>query len=308
VLESAQPGDDLRLPIARMLEQQRRTWPMLAAGEASFAKVVSRELADGASKIVVQSNPARRISTSAKVDPGSVAARPCFLCEANLPQEERGVAFEDLVIFTNPFPIVRDHLSIVSRGHVPQRIAGRVSQLFALARALGPEMLVLYNGPACGASAPDHFHFQAGRRTVLPIADDLAQVAPGAVTPLDTFGRRTLVFRGHDERSLALTIERAIAALAGLVDAKEEPMINIIATADSELTAYVFPRQKHRPACFFAAGADQILWSPGALDMAGIAVIADPDHFDRVTPSVARQVYGEVSLSAPTFARWMEVS
>jgi hypothetical protein len=309
LLESARAGDDLRGPVSRMLEQQRRTWPLLAAGEASFAKVVSREIADGSSRVIVQSNPGRRVSTSAKVDPGSVAARPCFLCEHNLPAEERGVAFGDeLVIFANPFPIVADHLSIPSRGHVPQRISGRVSAMLALARALGPKMLVLYNGPACGASAPDHFHFQAGESRLLPIADDLARAgSTSRLLSLETFGRRTLVLRGEDERELGREIERAIDSLARILGTPEEPMINIIATFTGELTAYLFPRQKHRPACFFATGEDRILWSPGALDMAGIAVIADPDHFDEVSASVARAVYDEVSLSAEAFRRWMEV-
>ena len=179
VLESVRPGGDLSGPVSRMLEQQRRTWPLLAAGEASFAKVISREIEDRGSRVIVQSNPGRRVSTSAKVDPGSVAARPCFLCERNLPPEERGVAFgDDLIVFANPFPIVGDHLSIVSRDHAPQRIAGRVAEMLALARALGPKMLVLYNGPACGASAPDHFHFQAGQSSALPIAIDAERPGP----------------------------------------------------------------------------------------------------------------------------------
>lgn len=308
LLHFARVGDDLGEPVSRMLEQQRRTWPLFAAGEASFAKVVSREIEDGGSKVIVQSNPGRRVSTSAKVDPGSVAARPCFLCEENLPAEERGIAFgDDLVIFANPFPIVGDHLSIVSRTHVPQQIAGRIDEMLALARALGPRMLVLYNGPRCGASAPDHFHFQAGRSTSLPIADDLARAGSHHPVVLETFARRTLVFRGSEERELSAKIERAIAALARTVGTKEEPMINIIATFTGELTVYLFPRQRHRPACFFATGSERILWSPGALDMAGIAVIADPDHFDRVNTRVARAVYDEVSLSAEAFRRWMEV-
>ena len=310
LLDTVRAGDDLRGPVSRMLEQQRRTWDMLARGEASLAKVVSRPLQDSGSKVIVQSNPGRRTSTSAKVDPGSIAARPCFLCEQNLPADQRGVAFGDeLVVVANPFPIVADHLSIVSRAHVTQQIVGRVGELLALARALGPGMLVLYNGPRCGASAPDHFHFQAGDSRLLPIADDLARVSPATLgpAPLETFGRRTLVFRGPEERALAVEVERAIDALARVVGQDEEPMINIVATFTGELTVYLFPRQKHRPACFFATGEDRILWSPGAFDMAGIAVIADPDHFDRVSTSLARAVYDEVSLSADSFRRWMEV-
>jgi hypothetical protein len=306
ILESVNPGGDLRAPVSRMLEQQRRTWPLLAAGEASLAKVVSRTILDHGSEVIVQSNPGRRVSTSAKVDPRSVASRPCFLCEHNLPAEERGAAFGDrLVAFANPFPIVPEHLSIVSRTHVPQRIAGRAREMLALSRALGPTMLVFYNGPACGASAPDHFHFQAGGRGVLPIAKD---VGPGTRVPLETLGRRTLVLRGTGEGALADEIERAVRTLGqGTLGqgSGDEPMINIVATFDEEYTAYLFPRRKHRPDCFFASGADQILWSPGALDMAGIAVIADADHFDRVDAPVALKVYDEVSLSPEAFRDWI---
>ncbi len=309
LLVPPRPEAPLAERVAALLDQQRQTWSLLQEGEVGLAELQTRRLQSGNGHVVVQNNPRRRASSAARVDPASVAQRPCFLCVDNLPAEERGVPFDaELVIAPNPFPIVPDHLSVISRQHGPQRLGDRAATLMSLACALGPEWLVLYNGPRCGASAPDHFHFQAGHAGALPIAAELTGSAAGAeLLGLHSFGRQVLVLQGVDASVLSRRIERAVDALARIVGEAGEPMLNLVATcAPPVYTVYLFPRSAHRPSCFYAEGEAQLLISPGALDMAGLVVVAEPAHFDRVDLGVVTQIFEEVSLDRARFDALLE--
>ncbi|MFH1811211.1 MAG: DUF4922 domain-containing protein [Pseudomonadota bacterium] len=310
LLGRAGPGDALPPLVEVLLQQQRASWPLFRDHEAGLARVQVRRLDYGDSHVLVQSNPARRRSSAARVDTSFVARRPCFLCEDKLPLEERGIAFGDeLVVAPNPFPILPGHLSIPARAHGPQALAGRGRALFELARAFGPDYLLLYNGPRCGASAPDHFHFQATLRQDLPAAEEVRRLpAVERMASIDSFGRRALVLRDANPEILAASLEQAVAALGRVLDVEAEPMLNIVVYDDgATLAALLFPRAAHRPACFFAPEEERILISPGALDMAGVVVVAEPEHFDRVDLAVVRQIFEEVSLDAAHFGRWLEV-
>ncbi|MCC6492657.1 MAG: DUF4922 domain-containing protein, partial [Pirellulales bacterium] len=176
-LDVAAAGEGLAARIEGLFAQQRATWPTLREGEAALQHLqVKRLEVDGAS-IVVQANPARRNSVHASVDAQSIAARACFLCPENMPPEERGVAFEDLLVLPNPYPILPMHCTVADRAHRQQRLAGRVGQLVRLAAAAGPELAVFYNGPRSGASAPDHLHFQACRAAGIPLLEELSGAA-----------------------------------------------------------------------------------------------------------------------------------
>ena len=118
----------------------------------------------------VQFNPGRYISTSAKVDEKSINDRKCFLCPANLPEEQKGILYEEeYLILGNPFPIFPEHFTIPNINHVPQQIKNNFPLMLKLTKDLSKHYVVLYNGPKCGASAPDHFHFQAGTKNFMPI-------------------------------------------------------------------------------------------------------------------------------------------
>ena len=209
-LDAAQP---LRQRIDALFNEQRQSWPALHDGEAALDHMRRKTLvADGAT-VVVQMNPARRVSTMAKTDAQAVAARPCFLCPENMPAEERGVAFEDLVLMPNPFPVLPLHCTIAAREHRPQRIAGRAETLLRLAQAIGPDLAAFYNGPRCGASAPDHFHFQCARCDQLPILNELPTAASGVTTTAhSSFGRTMLIVRGTDIGGVGRAMEQAIDA------------------------------------------------------------------------------------------------
>src|SRR4051812_3284204 len=114
---SIDAGDErpLNERIDALFAQQRQTWPAFRAGEAALAQLQRKTLTLAGASIVVQVNPARRGSTLANMDAKAVAARPCFLCPQHMPPEERGVAFEDLVILPNPFPILPGHCTVAGR-------------------------------------------------------------------------------------------------------------------------------------------------------------------------------------------------
>ena len=306
----------LRDIVAGFIEEQKQTWPLLQKGCEALKQVQTRRLElPGAEPcyVLAQFNPGRIRSTAAAVDNASIESRPCFLCVENLPPEEKGVAYgPDLVITCNPFPILENHLSIIARDHVPQSIDGRIESFLMLARDLGPEYFTLYNGPRCGASAPDHFHFQACSRSSLPIEEDLrfraAADAPGPgqtqITLLENSLRSVVVFEGSDHGKLVGGIHRLITNLKLESGQSEEPLINIVALFETGLwRVYVFPRAKHRPSSFFAEGEERLLVSPGAIDMAGTIVMPDQKEFERVTAGQIATIFSEVSLDTATVNR-----
>lgn len=287
--------------IEALFARQRESWPALREGEEALARVETRTLADSGARVVVQANPGRRQSTHARVDPDSVAARPCFLCPENLPAAERGLGTGRFVVLCNPHPVLRLHCTIAHREHRPQRIGPHLDDLLHLAQALGPGMLAFYNGPRCGASAPDHLHFQACRATGVPLLDELADIPThGAYT---SFGRNLLVFTDPDPARLAGQVRTALDALARIVAAPDEPMCNLVVTSrGGHLLVVLFPRARHRPEAFFARGDAHLAVSPAALEMAGVLVVADPDHLERIDTRTTRAIYQEVSLDPARFA------
>ncbi len=296
-----------------LIKHQKQTWPLLAEGYAAFEAMETKRVQVDGSDIIIQCNPRRIRSTSARVDKESVGTRPCFLCPDSLPAEEKAIAYGDeLMILCNPFPVLDNHLSIVHRDHVAQQINGNVELLLQLARDLSPDYFVLYNGPECGASAPDHLHFQACARAGMPVeallADDSSEAAHcdycamNANEGFELFtltngGRTIVVFRGSRGDELAGWIYQTINEFSRESLARE-PMVNIICTYEkNQWTVYLFPRARHRPACFFAEGEERLLVSPGAIDMAGVVVVPERDHFEKIGGEQVEAVYAEVSLS-----------
>lgn len=304
----------LEARVAALIDQQNHTWPQLAEASATFAEIVTKRVLVQESEVVIQHNPRRIRSTAAPVDKASVEGRRCFLCPENLPPEEKGIAYgDDLVILCNPFPVLDRHLSIVHREHVPQQIEGSVGVLLSLAHDLGSSYFVLYNGPECGASAPDHLHFQACSRALLPIEKNLYEDDPVLLedcsycdeTAKNTFelftlagcGRSVVVFRGGNPEEVGNWVDQVIREL-GLQTDRSEPLINIICTYDPKLwTVYLFPRSKHRPASFYAEGESRLGVSPGAIDMAGVVVVPEHAHFDKIDGERITAIFAEVSMN-----------
>ena len=300
--------------VAALIDQQYDTWPLLREGREAFAEIETKRVPVKDSEVVIQHNARRLRSTAASIDKASVEHRRCFLCSENLPEEEKGIGYaDDLVILCNPFPVLDRHLSIVHREHVPQQIEGNVGVLLSLAHDLGSSYFVLYNGPECGASAPDHLHFQACSRELLPIeenlfndepvlAEDCSYCEETARNSFELFtlggcGRSVVVFRGGNPEEVAHWVNRVISELASQTDLSE-PLINIICTYDPKLwTVYLFPRARHRPFRFYAEGEQRLVVSPGAIDMAGVVVVPERRHFDQIDGELATSIFSEVSMS-----------
>src|SRR5713101_6037786 len=235
--------------IEELFKRQVQAWPQLAKGIEGLARAKTRPARIDWFDVFIRHIPHRVVSTTASVDRESVAKRPCFLCAGNLPPEEEGVRFdEDFTIYCNPFPIVDRHLTIAHREHGLQRIANQFGNMLDLAAAL-PGYFVIYNGPECGASAPDHMHFQAGSRSLFPIEKETAALT-GALVP--NYARTVFLFRDRDRAVLSERIDRAIQLLAEATGKWPEPLINIAAFYEgNQWTVYLFPRQKHRPNVFY---------------------------------------------------------
>lgn len=310
-------GGTLNSLVKALLRQQIETWPMLRDAVAGFDQVEYESFNVKDSEVLTQFNPNRIVSAGAKVDAATIKQRPCFLCADNLPQEEKGIAFnsagsKQFVVLCNPFPVLRDHLVISSRAHTPQAINGNLAELLQLTQELGEGWFTLYNGPRCGASAPDHLHFQACSSKGVPLFKDaeffVERKNQANVTLLISNGFRLnfLAMQSSDQQALVECFDNAVSVLAEVTGATEEPMLNLVATYQDRLwTLYIFPRSKHRPDCYFAEGDKQMLVSPGAIDLAGVMVVPHPDHYARITKWDLERIYGEVTLDDAQFQTWV---
>jgi len=217
------------------------------------------------------------------------------LCAENLDPEERGVPFgENYIIYCNPFPIVDRHLSVMHREHRVQRIAGETGTVLDLAAAL-PGYFVIYNGPECGASAPDHLHFQAGIAT-FPIFEETERFRDIAVR---NYGRNVFLFRDADRSRLVDRLDRTIELLSEVTGKRPEPMLNIAAFhRDTAWTVFVFPRSKHRPSAYHNG---EFTISPGTIDLCGLVVAPFEKDFAKLSASDIDLIYREVTLSDAMF-------
>jgi hypothetical protein len=287
--------------IEHLLERQSRVWPQLAKGIEGLARASTRPVRIDWYEVYVRHIPHRIVSTTAAVDRDSIAKRPCFLCAENLPSEEEGVPFgQDFMIYCNPFPIVDRHLTIAHRAHIPQRIINQFETMLDLAAAL-PGYFVTYNGPECGASAPDHMHFQAGSRKLFPIERDTAQLAHIAVP---NYGRNLLMFRERDKMASFDLMVRAIELLAEITGQRAEPMVNCAVFYDNGgWVTYLFPRGKHRPEVFHTG---ELTISPAAIDLCGIVAVPLAKDFAKITSDAIAAVFREITLPQDQYREVVE--
>ena len=282
--------------IEDLFERQARAWPQLARGIEGLAQAKTLPIRIDWFDVFIRHIPHRIASTTATVDDKSVAKRPCFLCAGNLPLEEEGLRFDDdFTIYCNPFPIVDRHLTIAHNQHRLQRIANQFGHMLDLAAAL-PGYFVVYNGPECGASAPDHLHFQAGSRRLFPIEKDTAGRTGVTVA---NYQRNVFVIRGRDRSALIDRMDRTIDLLAEATGKRPEPMINIAVFHErGEWVTYLFPRGKHRPAVFHTG---ELTVSPASIDLCGIFVVPLPRDFERITGAAIAAIFREVTLPDDQF-------
>jgi hypothetical protein len=293
-----------------LLHQQREHWPLLAENHRILeqAKIHTMEF-DGFS-VKVQFNPGRYTSSAAKTDPEAIRGRTCFLCRNHLPAGQKSLDYGDYYLLCNPYPIFRDHLTIPHSRHIPQNIEGHIGAMLDLAHALGSRFTVLYNGPRCGASAPDHMHFQAGEAGFMPIDTEWRRIVERygvhviddsrlRVARVDDGLRRFVVMESANRTKLVEQfghLYRRFKAAAGGRGWSEEPMLNILAGVENgRLHVIIFLRRKHRPDRYYAEGDDQMLVSPGVVDFGGVCILPVEQDFERITDEDLRSIFREVS-------------
>ncbi len=296
--------------IHNLITEQLTSWETARNNYEALSTVKVKELDVNGVSYKVQFNPARIVSSGAKVDAKTIQERKCFLCPANLPPVQKGVPFkEHYNILVNPFPIFPRHLTVPEQAHVDQRIATRMEDMLDLAKAL-TDYVVFYNGPKCGASAPDHAHFQAGNKGFLPIekdwrnqlAEKVADYQHAALYYMNDAPRATLVIESSSKEDAAYLfniIYRSLTVKPG----EEEPMMNVLALyEDEKWVVFVFPREKHRPACYTAEGEANLLSSPASVDLGGVFITPVEKDFLKITAEDIAQILSEVCVSATDFA------
>src|SRR4249920_1379696 len=282
--------------IDHLLADQVARWPLLARGVEGLRASQTRVERVAGHDLYVRHIPHRIVSTTAAVDAASIAKRPCFLCSSNLPKEEHGIPFDsEFAIYCNPFPILERHLTIVRVDHRPQLIAGSFHSMLRLAEAL-PDSFILYNGPKCGASAPDHMHFQACSRELFPIEQDARGMA-GPSFP--DYGRRVFILRDRAISPLADRLQALMDILEDVTHSDGEPMVNIAAYYDDgQWTSFVFPRGKHRPRAY-ETGERTV--SPATIDLCGVLVVPVEKDFVQIRGPEIESIFEEVTLDKEKF-------
>lgn len=295
--------------IHNLLTEQLSFWEMAGNNYAALSTVKVKELDVNGVLYKVQFNPARIASSGAKVDAKSIKERKCFLCPANLPPVQKGIPFEGHYnILVNPFPIFPRHLTIPEQAHVDQSIATRIGDMLELAKSLS-DYVIFYNGPKCGASAPDHAHFQAGNKGFLPIEKDwqsrIAEKVVGNESAtlwyLNDAPRATLVIESASKESAVALFDLIYRSLE-VNEGEYEPMMNVLAMyEENRWVVFVFPRAKHRPACYTAEGEANLLSSPASVDLGGVFITPVEKDFLKITAEDVAQILSEVCLSTADF-------
>lgn len=292
--------------ISRFFNRQLEMWEDARHRFRDLKHVEVRQLSD---QLKVQFNPARIVSTGAKIDKHTLGERPCFLCERNRPKEQMTKQIDDhFQLLVNPFPILPVHFTIPATKHQPQSIYRHYGEMHRLL-SLHSELMVFYNGPKCGASAPDHLHFQAGTSGVLPLQTNWQRLSRNL----------TDVISLNDEEKISVQRDFLVPAFVIISKSEDsdeelfhrlyrsmpmrgdesEPMMNIIAwRKGDEFISVVIPREKHRPDAYFAEGEAQMMVSPGALDMAGLIITPREEDFSKINLDKATALLRECGISA----------
>lgn len=291
--------------ISRFFNRQMEKWADARHRFRDLKHVETHQLSD---LLKVQWNPARIVSTGAKIDKKTLGDRPCFLCDKNRPKEQISKQIDErFLLLVNPFPILPVHFTIPARKHQPQSIYKNYGEMHRFL-SLHSELMVFYNGPKCGASAPDHLHFQAGTSGILPLQANWQRLSRNLtdiislnddekIALIHDFVVPAFVIISKSEDSDEALFQRLYKSMPVRGD-ETEPMMNIIAwRKGDEYISVVIPREKHRPEAYFAEGDAQMMVSPGALDMSGLIITPREEDFRKLTEESATAILQECGVS-----------
>ena len=291
--------------ISRFFNRQMEKWADARHRFRDLKHVETHQLSD---QLKVQWNPARIVSTGAKIDKKTLGDRPCFLCDKNRPKDQISKQIDErFLLLVNPFPILPVHFTIPARKHQPQSIYKNYGEMHRFL-SLHSELMVFYNGPKCGASAPDHLHFQAGTSGILPLQANWQRLSRNLtdiislnddekIALIHDFVVPAFVIISKSEDSDEALFQRLYKSMPVRGD-ETEPMMNIIAwRKGDEYISVVIPREKHRPEAYFAEGDAQMMVSPGALDMSGLIITPREEDFRKLTEESATAILQECGVS-----------
>lgn len=291
--------------ISRFFNRQLEVWTDARHRFRDLKHVETRQFSD---QLKLQWNPARIISTGAKIDKKTLGERPCFLCDKNRPKEQMSKQIDEKFhLLVNPFPILPVHFTIPARKHQPQLIYKNYGEMHRFI-SLHSDLMVFYNGPKCGASAPDHLHFQAGTNGILPLQTNWQRLSRNLtdiislndeekISVVRDFIVPAFVIISKSAESDEALFRRLYKAMPQRGD-ETEPMMNIISwRKGEEFISVVIPREKHRPEAYFAEGDAQFVVSPGALDMSGLIITPREEDFRKLTEEKALSLLQECGVS-----------
>ena len=291
--------------ISRFFNRQLEVWADARHRFRDLKHVETRQLSD---QLKLQWNPARIVSTGAKIDKKTLGERPCFLCDKNRPKEQMSKQIDEKFhLLVNPFPILPVHFTIPARKHQPQLIYKNYGEMHRFI-SLHSDLMVFYNGPKCGASAPDHLHFQAGTNGILPLQTNWQRLSRNLtdvislndeekISVVRDFIVPAFVIISKSAESDEALFRRLYKAMPQRGD-ETEPMMNIISwRKGEEFISVVIPREKHRPEAYFAEGDAQFVVSPGALDMSGLIITPREEDFRKLTEEKALSLLQECGVS-----------
>lgn len=291
--------------ISRFFNRQLEVWTDARHRFRDLKHVETRQFSD---QLKLQWNPARIVSTGAKIDKKTLGERPCFLCDKNRPKEQMSKQIDEKFhLLVNPFPILPVHFTIPARKHQPQLIYKNYGEMHRFI-SLHSDLMVFYNGPKCGASAPDHLHFQAGTNGILPLQANWQRLSRNLtdiislndeekISVVRDFIVPAFVIISKSAESDEALFRRLYKAMPQRGD-ETEPMMNIISwRKGEEFISVVIPREKHRPEAYFAEGDAQFVVSPGALDMSGLIITPREEDFRKLTEEKALSLLQECGVS-----------
>ena len=302
-----------------LFERQLAVWEQAKENYEALSHVAVKNFKLGDVPVKVQFNPARIVSSAAKVDVKSIKERKCFLCGANRPQIQEGIPFHgkrrEYTVLVNPFPIFPRHLTIPDVEHVDQVIGcdgERFEDMLSLAELLD-DFLIFYNGPKCGASAPDHMHFQGGNKGFLPLEYDygilkkrlIHSCCGASVYTVENYLKSVVAIEA-DNKEAAVNVFKRIYNSLVIKDGEKEPMLNILAWSvgkgeEKKYVSIIFMRDKHRPSHYFAEGDANILLSPASVDMGGVFITPLEKDFAKISEKNLVEITDEVEIDDDLF-------
>jgi ribosomal protein S18 acetylase RimI-like enzyme len=307
-------GENLSELCIALLSEQRNTWLDLQEGYESFQNIRSRDVLCRGFSVCLQYNPGRIKNSLAVVDEKNANERPCFLCLNHLPEGQKGILYQsDYLILCNPRPVFSSHLTVSHLDHRFQAIGEHIDTFLHLMADFGSGWTVLYNGPKCGASAPDHLHFQVAPSGKMPIEKEIREEKRLILMKkfdhvllycLRDLGREVILLKGNEPMALERVFKVFLNALKKALLIDEEPMINIAGFyKEGGWLLVIFPRQKHRPDAFFREGDARVVVSPGVIDMGGLLITPIEKDFEKLNAASIESLFAEVSLDGEAVKR-----